>query len=467
MGGTRYKKLTKPDLDENKEAAMFLKWLEDGVFDALTKKFLSTVLLEIYEEIPGQGGGPCLSQKKLAETQIANSGDPIPSQGGAGNDRKERRLLEVFSFGVEYPKGSEGDPQFRLSCSGAGANAPTTTKELREAMKKSTSDVLRQLVDLTSTLAPLPKNRVVSMKLMYTPTTPMTYEPPMFRKADEDATSCWFENKPLRLSPGKIKTPYHQMLIHIRTSVDAKDPGDEDDFMRDDGTNVDSSGSSSSLVVDGDKDDAAAAEDELDKLRKLKISTEKTQEADVEMPQNEPPATESPVIDIGGSQGNTCRSRGNSKPLSESNNVRARADDGRSTRGKRDRATSHGKLTLGSADEEVPVAPVPKADDISSFESKLPAGIPHPKYLSQKIVHTAGKSRVGLKRPPLPPRMPENTEHIESQAPSFVNRKPRRKVSETVDAIYQIPKRRRVDPSQNHRNQSGNARRAENVSSAH
>lgn len=180
MGGTRFKRLTKPDMDENKEAAIFMKWLEDGVFDALSKKYLATVMLEIYEDISEQDkkNEAAFSQKKLAETQMACSADPAIKAG-----KGKRRLLEVFSFGVEYPDGDQSDPRFRLSCAGSGSGTPANTKEgIREAMKKSTSDILRQLVELTQTLQPLPKSRVVSMKLMYTSKTPSSYEPPMYAR---------------------------------------------------------------------------------------------------------------------------------------------------------------------------------------------------------------------------------------------------------------------------------------------
>lgn len=56
---------------------------------------------------------------------------------------------------------------------------------------------------------------------MYTENTPKEYEPPLFKKAQEDEKS-WFEDKPLRVSAGAVTTPYHQLSMSIRVTSDNK-----------------------------------------------------------------------------------------------------------------------------------------------------------------------------------------------------------------------------------------------------
>lgn len=216
VGGTQYKKLVCGS--EKKEAELFIQWLEKGVFDALTKKYLSTVFLEVFENIEGQEGNK--ENDVRVGTQCGDSGIPL---GKKDENNHSRRLLEVFSFEVSYPVDSDG-PEFRMSRSGPRGGEKDDGECSRENIKQNTASVLRRLVELASTLAPLPDDRVISMKLLYTDDTPKNYEPPLFCAAPNDSTNCWFENRPLRLSPGKVRTPYHELMMHIRTQAEVPDP---------------------------------------------------------------------------------------------------------------------------------------------------------------------------------------------------------------------------------------------------
>lgn len=213
IGGARYYKLSTIDQD-NEDARKFVQWLEEGVFDALSKKYLATVLLEVYEVIEKGNTSSPGDLNEILETQRGESTAPT------------RKILEVFSFSVSYPSAVSG-PEFSMS---RGQNEELT----RNRIKQSTNEVLVQLMKLASTLAPLPENRVVSMKLLYTSTTPEDYEPPMFRAADDKSTgsNCWFENRPLQLSPGKVCTPYHEMLIHIKSNAGTKYNPDQGTIQR-------------------------------------------------------------------------------------------------------------------------------------------------------------------------------------------------------------------------------------------
>jgi HORMA domain len=133
-------------------------------------------------------------------------------------------------------------------------------------------------------LQPLPENRIVSVKLLYTPKTPATYEPPLFQAASDVSMGCWFENRPLRLSPGYICTPYHEMSICIRTASDTRSKPQDDEM--DSGT---SSASTNSSIADSESTRAPnlIADPYQQKLSDIAAATEQ--------------------IDIGASYGNSCR----------------------------------------------------------------------------------------------------------------------------------------------------------------
>jgi hypothetical protein len=193
---------------------MFVSWLEQGVFDALSRGYLDTVLLEIYENTCDDNHGS-ENARDFQGTQNADSGNPgdnIESRRGASS----KKLQEVFSFAVSYPPNS--GPYFNLSRSACAQNGIGIGLS-KENIKKNTSEVLRLLVQMASKLQPLPERKIVSIKLLYTDKTPAGYEPPLFQAASESSMGQWFENRPLRISPGKVLTPYHEMSINIRTAL--------------------------------------------------------------------------------------------------------------------------------------------------------------------------------------------------------------------------------------------------------
>ncbi len=155
--------------------------MEHGVFDALQKKYLETVLLEIYE-------GPEEGSKEEGQT-------------------KNRKLLECFSFGVSY---SVEGASFALATPSGSLGDTSAPTELKASIKQETKSVIRTLIELSAKLRPLPPNRVISMKLLYAPGTPADYEPAYFRKANPDDLA-WFESKPERISCGNVTTPFHHV----------------------------------------------------------------------------------------------------------------------------------------------------------------------------------------------------------------------------------------------------------------
>jgi HORMA domain len=242
------------------------------------------VLMEIHETIfPSiQAAVFPDSSDELQGTQKADSGaHGDRCRHSKGDQHLKRRLLEVFSFSVSYPN-SKSDPVFSISRS-RNADMKNEVALSKDSIKKNTSEVLRLLVEMTSTLQPLPENRSVSVKLLYTPKTPATYEPPLFQAASDESMGCWFENRPLRQSPGKICTPYHEMSICIRTASDVRSKPQDDEM--DGGT---SSASTNSSIGDSESTRAPNLTDlNQQKVNDIAAATEQ--------------------IDIGASYGNSCR----------------------------------------------------------------------------------------------------------------------------------------------------------------
>lgn len=100
--------------------------MEQGIFDALQKKYLDVVFLQVFS----------VDKKDTS---------PIP---------KACNLLEVFSFGVTY--GRDG-AQLRVS-----SGDPSGDKD---TIKKNTTEVLHTLVHMISQLQPLPRERILSVKV--------------------------------------------------------------------------------------------------------------------------------------------------------------------------------------------------------------------------------------------------------------------------------------------------------------
>lgn len=436
------------------------------MFDALNRKYLECCILEIYEEIR-KPSAPGAQDSIPLETQEGESDAPDPSEGAGDTTR---RILEVFSFSVEYPNQSSG-PEFTMARGnrvgkGKAKMDPAIT---RSGLTRSTSEVLRQLVELASTLAPLPKNRVVSMKLLYTSVTPEDYEPPMFRAADEASTSCWFENRPLKLSPGKVRTPYHEMLIRIRTAVDTLDPK-ESDLMAVDSPqpmcdaspqkqdDIEEDSETNSPVIDvkneageGDTNDADSF-DEID-----------DDESDLVE------GVQSPKLPVNiGKTFPKTKENAPSSNSTERHKITQRTDQQGLNSSMEKAAQEVGMLSLsqgqfqGSQRQKSSQIRLKEAPQVSAA-NRQPQG-PSP---AQRLTPTAiGSKRTleaaeqqsqgqttspfGVKRPPLPQKRRSSVDKADSQATTQLGRSSRRKVSETEDRIYQRPKRLRRGASRHH-----------------
>ncbi|TPX31520.1 hypothetical protein SmJEL517_g05132 [Synchytrium microbalum] len=159
----------------SKEADDLIDWLNGGVFDALDKKYLRTLIFGIY----------------------ANPDEP-------------EHLLETYTFNFSYP--SEGQTHVSFVTDG---KQPFHFKTKKEIMK-ATSEMLRRLLTLTQSLGALPDNANITMKIYYyDEVTPEDYEPPFFIACDHNKP-YYFTHKPEKLGVGTVETAYHALSLRLQ-----------------------------------------------------------------------------------------------------------------------------------------------------------------------------------------------------------------------------------------------------------
>lgn len=124
------------------EATAYVAWLEKGVFDALQRKYLHMAHLEIFAYRGTKQPSDPRSKIILATT-------------GAGP------LLETYTFTVSY--GNKG-PEFHLLPDSL-AEQPAYTSQTPDSITEKTAGVIETLINMTSTLRPLPPKCLLSMKV--------------------------------------------------------------------------------------------------------------------------------------------------------------------------------------------------------------------------------------------------------------------------------------------------------------
>ncbi|KAM4736074.1 HORMA domain-containing protein 1 [Anableps anableps] len=153
--------------------SQILQWMQ-GCFDAIQKKYLRAVIMSIYT-------------------------DPSNPQ----------KVTEYYQFKIQYtPEGTCVDFESKN-------NQKLSTMSLGNT-KKASILLVRKLYTLMQSLGPLPENVYLNMKLAYyDDVTPQDYQPPGFREAE--GSTIEFEQEPVKLTMGKVATPYHCMKFDMTT----------------------------------------------------------------------------------------------------------------------------------------------------------------------------------------------------------------------------------------------------------
>ena len=149
---------------KHEDAFLLTQWLERGVFEAISKKYLKSMTFAVY-------------------TKDCNKLDV---------------LLETYSFTFSFPEGSPAEINGRSMD--------------RDSMKKQAVSFIRCLVEFAGTLDNLPDDKWLTIKLTYyEDITPDDYEPQYFKSAKSNILQ--FDKTVLRVKIGKIETPSHTLNL--------------------------------------------------------------------------------------------------------------------------------------------------------------------------------------------------------------------------------------------------------------
>ncbi|KAI9015476.1 HORMA domain-containing protein [Hyaloraphidium curvatum] len=182
------------------EADQLVEILERGVFDALDKKYLRTLVL-----------------------------------GVSLNRKNPDNLVEAYVFRFSYPSST---PHLNIQRKVMGSDQIIDAKlqfKSKDELKTATANTLRKMILLTQNLDPLPTegSRILSFKIdYYDDIVPPDYEPPMFRAPEnEDEERFSYEEEPTRLRLTELETGHVNVTSRLRISknqfmVDGEPPED-------------------------------------------------------------------------------------------------------------------------------------------------------------------------------------------------------------------------------------------------
>ncbi|CAN6937625.1 unnamed protein product [Brassica oleracea] len=182
------------------ESRRLIDWMEKGVYDALQKKYLKTLMFCICESVEGP-------------------------------------MIEEYSFNFSYSDSDSQDVRMNISRTGTkkhGGTFHSTADITQNQMRSSACKMVRTLVQLMRTLDKMPDKRTIVMKLMYyDDVTPPDYEPPFFRGCTEEEAQHVWTKDPLRMEVGNVNSKHLVLTLKVKSVLDPC--ADENDDMQDDG----------------------------------------------------------------------------------------------------------------------------------------------------------------------------------------------------------------------------------------
>ncbi|KAL6529388.1 Meiosis-specific protein asy1 [Orobanche gracilis] len=170
------------------ESRRLIDWMEKGVYDALQKKYLKTLLFCVCETVDGP-------------------------------------MIEEYTFSFSYSNSDSQEVSMNINRSGIKKGGKftynSTTEITPSQMRSSACKMVRTLIQLMRTLDKMPEERTVLMKLLYyDDVTPMDYEPPFFRGCTEDeAHNPWTRN-PLKMEVGKVNSKHLILALKVKSMLD-------------------------------------------------------------------------------------------------------------------------------------------------------------------------------------------------------------------------------------------------------
>ncbi|XP_057949581.1 meiosis-specific protein ASY1 [Malania oleifera] len=189
----KIKKLMPMDADSRR----LIDWMEKGVYDALQKKYLKTLLFCVCEAI----GGP---------------------------------MIEEYAFSFSYSNSDSQEVMMNINRTGnkkqGGAFKCNSTAEVTpNQMRSSACKMVRTLVQLMRTLDRMPEERTILMKLLYyDDVTPADYEPPFFKSCTvEEAQNPWAKS-PLKMEVGNVNSKHFVLALKVKSVLDPCEDENED-----------------------------------------------------------------------------------------------------------------------------------------------------------------------------------------------------------------------------------------------
>ncbi|XP_011020729.1 PREDICTED: HORMA domain-containing protein 1-like isoform X2 [Populus euphratica] len=183
------------------ESRRLIDWMEKGVYDALQKKYLKTLLFCVCGTIEGP-------------------------------------MIEEYTFSFSYSNSESQEVSMNINRTGnkkqGGTFKYNSTNEITpNQMRSSACKMVRTLVQLMRTLDKMPEERAILMKLLYyDDVTPADYEPPFFRGCtEEEAHNAWTKH-PLQMEVGNVNSKYFVLALKVKSVLDPCE--DENDDMEDD-----------------------------------------------------------------------------------------------------------------------------------------------------------------------------------------------------------------------------------------
>ncbi|XP_055802661.1 meiosis-specific protein ASY1-like [Solanum dulcamara] len=182
------------------ESRRLIDWMEKGVYDALQKKYLKTLLFCVCEAIDGP-------------------------------------MIEEYAFSFSYSNSDSEEVSMNVNRigmkKGGTFKCNSTTEITPNQMRSSACKMVRTLIQLMRTLDKMPEERTILMKLLYhDDVTPADYEPPFFRGCtDEEALNPWMKN-PLKLEVGNVNSKHFVLALKVKSVLDPCE--DENDDKQDD-----------------------------------------------------------------------------------------------------------------------------------------------------------------------------------------------------------------------------------------
>ncbi|KAL5163856.1 Meiosis-specific protein ASY1 [Glycine soja] len=172
-----------------------------GVYDALQKKYLKTLLFCVCEAVDGP-------------------------------------MIEEYAFSFSYSNSDNQEVSMNINRTGSKKNRGTfkynsTTEITPQQMRSSACKMIRTLVQLMRTLEKMPEERTILMKLLYyDDVTPADYEPPFFKGCtDEEAYHPW-EKNPLKMEVGNVNSKHFVLALKVKSVLDPCE--DDNEGIQDD-----------------------------------------------------------------------------------------------------------------------------------------------------------------------------------------------------------------------------------------